>query len=135
MLSQLLFGATRIPLLKKGLDAYALRQRAIADNIANVETPGYRRKEVKFEEKLEEVTRAGDLTRTHQRHLMNVDPELGHLKPELEFDPTPAEAGDLNNVDIDREMTELAKNHLQFNQAAHMARMFFEYLKTSIRGM
>ncbi|HID12005.1 MAG TPA: flagellar basal body rod protein FlgB, partial [Candidatus Latescibacteria bacterium] len=50
---------TSIPLLAKALDAYTLRQRAIADNIANSETPGFRRREVRFEEELRRALEGG----------------------------------------------------------------------------
>lgn len=42
-------------LLKKALDAYALRQKAIASNVANIDTPGYKRLEVNFEDALQKA--------------------------------------------------------------------------------
>ena len=42
-------------LLKKSLDAYSLRQKAIASNVANIDTPGYGRLEVNFEEQLQKA--------------------------------------------------------------------------------
>jgi len=46
--------------LGSALDALALRQRAIADNVANVQTPGYHAKNVDFEGALAQAVRAGD---------------------------------------------------------------------------
>jgi hypothetical protein len=43
-----LFGKTEIPNLEKALDAYSLRHKAIASNIANATTPGYKKVEVKI---------------------------------------------------------------------------------------
>ena len=45
-----LFDKTRIPLLGKALDAYALRHKVISSNIANVTTEGYHSKSVAFED-------------------------------------------------------------------------------------
>ena len=135
MLKDRLLDATQIPLLKLGLDAYALRHRAIADNVANAETYGYQRKEVKFEEKLEEVLRRRDIRRTHEMHLTSLIKEPEELAPELLIDPVPSDTNDLSNVDIDREMSEMAKNHLQFVYAGNMTRRFFELLNTSIKGV
>ncbi len=135
MLKDRLFGATELPLLRLGLDAYALRQRAISDNVANAETFGYQRKQVKFEEKLEKLLNARDLRRTHEQHLFNLVNDMRELVPELEIDPTLSDVNDLSNVDIDREMSDMAKNHLQFTYAGHMARMFYELLNTSIKGV
>ncbi len=135
MLKDRLFDATQLPLLRLGLDTYALRHRAIADNVANSETFGYKRKQVKFEEKLDKVLSTRDLSRTHQQHLHNIVKGISELEPELEIDFTPSDINDLSNVDVDREMSDMAKNHLQFTFAGHMARMFYELLNTSIRGI
>ncbi len=50
-----LFGRTTRQLLYKSLDASALRSRVVAQNLANVDTPGYRRKEVSFEDQLQDL--------------------------------------------------------------------------------
>ncbi len=46
--------------LRVALSGLNARQNAIADNIANIETPGYQAKKVKFEEALSQAVRAGD---------------------------------------------------------------------------
>jgi flagellar basal-body rod protein FlgB len=134
MLKELLFNTTQLPLLKKGLDAYALRHRAISDNIANAETPGYRRKVVKFEEKLDQALADERLRRTHGSHLHRAD-ELESINAELARDEQPSDVSGVNNVDIDREMTSLAENTTQYTLAAHLAKMHFEMLNQSIRGV
>ena len=121
MLKEKLFGATEIPLLKLGLDAYTMRQRAIADNIANIETKGYRRKDVRFEEKLKKLRVSG----------LNAN----KIAPAVVMDNQPSDINDISNVDIDREMADLAKNQLQFNAAVKMSYSFFDLIKTSIKGV
>jgi flagellar basal-body rod protein FlgB len=46
-------------LLSTALNAYSLRQKAIASNVANVDTPGYKRLEVPFEEQLQKAQNSG----------------------------------------------------------------------------
>ncbi len=134
MLKQMLFEATRIPLLAKGLDAYALRHRVISDNVVNTETPGYRRKQVEFEEELQATRKRYGLRRTDPLHLGRGGMNPEKVTPEVTFDQRPSDVNDLNNVDIDREMTDMARNQLQFNFASQLSRLYFELLKTSIRG-
>ena len=135
MLKEKLFDATSLPLLKLGLDVYSLRNRAIADNIANAETPGYQRKHVVFEEKLQKALEHRDLRRTHTRHMSIPRLDMSKLTPELKLDKTVSDVNDISNVDIDSEMADLAKTQLQFNFSARMSRLFYELLTTSIRGV
>ena len=55
MLSDALFKKTNLPVINRAMDAAMLRANVISNNIANVNTPGYRRVEVKFEEQLREA--------------------------------------------------------------------------------
>jgi len=134
MLKEILFDATRLPLLAKGLDAYALRHRAISDNIANSETVGYNRRVIEFEERLRLAKGAGGLQRTHEGHLGSGGVDPTSLDPHVVTDADKSDINDLNNVDIDREMADLAENHLQFNFASRLAKLYFELIQSSIRG-
>ena len=92
--------------LASALDAAGLRHRVIADNIANVETPGFTRSEVSFEEKLKQAFESSDedaiLARVRQ------------TRPEVRPDTSLPARPDGNNVSIDKEMAELAKNTLRY---------------------
>src|SRR5437868_1293528 len=85
------------------LDVAALRHRVIAQNVANVNTPGYRRRAVEFE---------GDLAKA----LATPGP-TPLVKPKVVIEDGP-ERVDGNTVDIDREMNALAKNALLYQAAA-----------------
>lgn len=135
MIEERLFGSTRIPLLVQGLNAFSLRHRAISDNVVNSETPGYNRRMVNFEEKLQSAISGGKLRRTHELHLGSGGSSARSIEPEIEIDVTPSDVNDLNNIDIDREMGEMARNHLQFSFASKMTSLNIEMLKLSIRGM
>jgi flagellar basal-body rod protein FlgB len=98
-------------LLSKGLDAASLRQEVHAHNLANLNTPGYRRKYVTFTEELGRAKRVAALSLTHQRHLqakgaepLRVEEEKGTLR-----------RPDGNSVDLDREMLALVNNQLRYN--------------------
>ena len=134
MLKEMLFDATRIPMLAKGLDAYALRHRAIADNVANAETVGYQRHVIEFEERLRIASANNGLERTDSRHLGSGGVEVSSLEPRVIKDPAKSDTNDLNNVDIDHEMSEMAQNHLQFSFASKVAKMYFESIQNAIRG-
>lgn len=134
MLKEMMFDATRLPLLAKGLDAYALRHRAIADNVANSETVGYQRRVIEFEERLRLATGRGGIERTNARHLGSGGVDPTSLEPRVTVDVDKSDINDLNNVDIDQEMAEMAENHLQFNFASRVAKLYFEMIQSSIRG-
>lgn len=88
---------------KKTLDAVALRQEAIASNIANLETPGYKRLDVapSFQAELERACA------THDAH------QIASLQPSLMPDPNAiAVARDGNTVSLEKEMAQLNQNSL-----------------------
>lgn len=125
-----LFGGN-YPLLKQALHACALRQEAIAHNIANVNTPGYRRIDVSFEEFLRAA---------QQTPLRTIDPRHIALPPAEPVEPqiTPDEDApmrlDGNTVDIDYEMAQLAENQIRFQALSQLISGRYQSLKTVITG-
>ncbi|NLM52715.1 MAG: flagellar basal body rod protein FlgB [Firmicutes bacterium] len=104
-------------ILQLALDAAAERQRVSAHNLANVNTPNFKRQEVSFEEKLKAALFAQpklQLTRTHEKHLPR-ELELSDLQHEVVTDKSTSMRPDDNNVDIDREMVLMAMNQMHFN--------------------
>ena len=91
--------------LAKTLDATASRQKAIANNIANIETPGCKRVYVSFENELKSVMEQGT------RH--SVRQGLKELMPVQRTDLVSPAKPDGNNVNIDAEIADLAKNVLK----------------------
>ncbi|PZE22459.1 flagellar basal body rod protein FlgB [Paenibacillus xerothermodurans] len=101
--------------LERTLNASTMRQRVIADNIANVDTPLFKRAEVRFEELLQNEMNGPALQgfRTDPRHF-----QLGGAatpEPQIVRDNSSAVNNNLNNVDIDYEMSLMAKNQLRYN--------------------
>lgn len=131
-----LYRNTVIPTVEKGLDAGALRSKTIANNLANVTTPDYKRIEVKFEETLKEAI--------DKNRVKGVRTDLGHLpigKKELEeimpvgyrsLDIT--RPGEVNNVDIDIEASKLAENKINYNYAINFMKGQTVSLISAIKG-
>jgi len=100
--------------LTAALDTAALRQRTIAHNIANLNTPGFKRYQVSFPQALQKA-QGLPLRRTDLRHLPAA---AAAGQPLVTRDESTGMRADGNNVDIDREMVELAQNGLDYQFAA-----------------
>jgi flagellar basal-body rod protein FlgB len=136
-----LFDKTRIPLLETALNAYALRNKVSAENIANINTVGYKSKSVSFEDELSGAlhqTPSG--ARTNERHIPLGNSAGPDSSARIIEDrsgtgtPTDELASGVNNVDIDHEMAELAKNQIRFRFAARLVSESFKGIQKSIRG-
>jgi flagellar basal-body rod protein FlgB len=136
-----LFDLTNIPLLSRAMDAYSLRHKAIASNIANIGTSGYRARSVQFEEELAAASRAnrGGLAATDERHFGGAS-SSGVPEPVMTDIPTgngaaaDPHASGMNEVDLDYEMAELAKNQLRYKFSARLIADTFKGIQKSIRG-
>lgn len=135
-----IFDGTRIPLLSKALQAYSKRNNVISSNIANIATPGYRVQRVVFEEKLSNAMEGTSLSgmQTSEKHLPIGAPSMAESSSQIieTEEPLGGEplASGVNNVDIDKEMAEMAKNQIRFRFAARMISDTFKGIQKSIRG-
>lgn len=111
--------------LSKTLDAQAARQKAIANNIANVETPGYKRQYVSFEEELRHVL--------ERKGGHDVREGLRGLAPRLLTDSVSPSRPDGNNVNIDAEIADLAKVSLKYKAAATLLEDKIAMLRNAIK--
>lgn len=98
-----------LTLLEKGLDASSLRQRVIANNVANVDTPGFKRSDVDFSavlgEALGRTATPLPLKLTSEQHLPGI---ADSAQTGVVVDQSTTLRNDGNNVDIDKEMTNVA---------------------------
>jgi flagellar basal-body rod protein FlgB len=94
------------PALEDLLSWTSKRQQALAANIANLDTPGYRAKDYKFEEALSTI----DLASTSSKHISPVDDSSRSRLYEEDTNVKP----NGNSVDIEREMSALTKNGLEY---------------------
>ena len=132
MLEQIL-NSSDFNYLPRAMTAATIRHEVIANNIANVNTPNYRKSVVEFEDLLarelygEEPDGKLRMTRTHDKHLP-FKPLDFHATPTIIQDNTTIMRTDDNNVDIDIEMASMAKNQLYYNTivtelSSHVARV------------
>ena len=121
MLEQIM-NSPNMDYLSRGMQAATMRHEVISDNIANVNTPKFKRSYVTFEDLLAKELHLDDeqgkldIVRTHDRHLPI--PMRGKAQPVIEMDDTTTLRVDHNNVDIDVEMANMAKNQLYYNAMA-----------------
>lgn len=112
--------------LTKVLDGTAVRQRALANNIANAETPGYQRQEVDFSTRLQEIVNRADA----DPHSAIADIQQLAVQPGDDENAVPRADG--NTVQIDREMVELARNALEYETSAQLLTMKYRALNSAI---
>ncbi len=93
------------------LDRASLQQRVTAQNIANLNTPGYKRSYIEFSGELNRAKLA--LKRTNPGHLPAGGAQAE--EPRVREESNTAMRSDGNNVDLDREMLDLVTNQLRYN--------------------
>lgn len=136
MLEQI-FNSTNFNYLPRGMTAASMRQEVISHNIANANTPNYRKANLEFEDMLareiygDEPDGTMQMVRTHDKHLP-FKPSPFHAEPTMVEDHTTIMRVDDNNVDIDIEMATLAKNQLYYNALATQFGGYVSKLKTVI---
>lgn len=115
-----------VNVLNKAADASWMRNNIISNNIANVDTPGYKRKDVQFESYLmASMTKGGSLDQRVR------DVNLNSLNSTIYTDQSSLSYRlDGNNVDIDTESSYLAENQLRYYALLDSMSQEFNRLKT-----
>lgn len=124
--------------LEGAIRAATMRQQVLANNIANVDTPYYKRSDVAFEEMLAQAIGEGGIQKLP---LKTTDPR--HISNGLSFAaPTPTVItedstiinNNRNNVDIDKEMSLVAENQLRYNLFIQQVNHDVKMMRTGIEG-
>jgi flagellar basal-body rod protein FlgB len=110
--------------LVKTLDGAALRHRALANNVANAETPGFTRSDVAFHERLSSAVERA-------RAAGSSEPVEG-VEAQIVADQASPARADGNNVDIEREMAALAKNTLEYESATQTLAIKLAMIRSAI---
>jgi flagellar basal-body rod protein FlgB len=134
LIENLLFTKT-MSLMGKGLDAASLRNKVISDNLANVDTPGFKRSDVVFEEELRRaLTKTGQVRgmTTNPKHIPIGSPSVSAVSPKVVLQNDTTMRNDGNNVDIDIEMASMAKNTITYSALAQLLNGEFTKLKSAI---
>lgn len=125
----------RSKILEKSLDASWLRNEAISQNIANVDTPGYKRKTVSFEDQLQQAIDGSSFKgfRTDPRHIPIGGSNVDNIDIAVTEDNKSLSMRlDGNNVDIESEMALMAKNSIQYNVLTQSLNSEFKRIKSAI---
>jgi flagellar basal-body rod protein FlgB len=117
------------------LSGLGRRQGAIANNIANIDTPGYVRQEVNFETELQRAfgRQSARLAATDPRHIA----APVHRRDQLGLDPQQlltSTRRDGNTVDVDQEMVLLAETQMRYQAAAQVLSRKLNNIRTAING-
>ncbi len=123
--------------LEKGLNACSLRNEVISNNIANADTPNFKASSVKFEEyvqaALENEQSGIALKKTREKHMdIGSTQSLESVVPRVVTDKSTTMRMDGNNVDIENEMNELAKNNLEYYALLEKVNSELAQLRTAI---
>ena len=127
----------RLPIMTQAVDAYALREKTISKNIANANTPGYVPEMVKFEEFFQQDNSGAQLSATNENHLATDNGYSNNISAEVvkrNMSPGDVNFSGDNQVNIDREMSDLAENQIRFRLASKMIKRYFSSLNTAITG-
>ncbi|WP_126426366.1 flagellar basal body rod protein FlgB [Brevibacillus marinus] len=124
-------------LLERSLDVSMLRQRVIANNIANADTPHFTSKRVVFEELLrQELERPASKLRAYRtdpRHLPFRT--IGSIpEPLIAANPNAMVQHNGNDVDLEYEMSEMAENQIWYNGLVQLTGGYFSKLSSVING-
>lgn len=136
MLEQIM-QSSQMNYMERGMQAAHMRHEVISNNLANVNTPYFKRSEVEFEELLakeiygEEPSGKLQMVRTHEKHLP-FTPKPFVASPQINLDTSTTMRVDKNNVDIDIEMASMAKNHLYYSALARQMGNYVSRLKNTI---
>ncbi len=128
-------------IVSKLLNTYAVRSEVLADNIANVSTPNFKRSEVTFEHQLNRALASQhpqgiQAKTTSQKHIpfdIPLDPDA--VQPNIVLDYDTSYRNDKNNVDIDREMSEHAKNTMNYQMFSQIMGNQYRQLRRMIGVM
>ncbi|HJP18903.1 MAG TPA: flagellar basal body rod protein FlgB [Nitrospinota bacterium] len=117
ILDRMLFSDKTPKLLKKSLDLHLQKNSVISSNIANVDTPGYKAVDLKFDEQLQSAIGTGNqikMKATQKKHFTADIKQIDKVKPTVSEENDPARP-DGNNVKIEKEMSKLVETQLMYN--------------------
>lgn len=127
---------SNLTLREKTLDAAWTRNEVIAQNLANVDTPGYKKKTVRFEEYLDEARDKdgfkGNTTDSRHIEIGGTTADKVNIKVTSDYSNLSTRL-DGNNVDVESEMASNVKNIIRYNTVTQSISDSFAKLKSVIR--
>ncbi len=128
------FGESATRMLEKAMDTANLRSQLIGQNVANVNTPGYKRLDVNFAAVLDEQTQqALPLAISNGKHYSHSNLASPAAPPIIRDNQTATRA-DGNNVDVEYEIAQIAQNSLYFQAVTSSWKKHMNKLRLAIDG-
>lgn len=130
-INNFLFVKTGVPKLENYLNLAAFRHKLKAGNVANASTPGYKSRDIDFQKEFDKMNSTGSQITgmtTHKNHI-----QLGQGKDKApKVNENKVATGDLNSIDIDKEISDMAQNELLFTVGAKLLQRKFEGIRKAI---
>jgi flagellar basal-body rod protein FlgB len=129
-----IFAKSGVPMLEKFLELSAVKHKLVSGNLANVSTPGYKSKDIDFHGELKKAIgqKSGlKMATTHPNHMQ--PGQVSGDGPKIITDNS-SESNGINNVNVDKEMADLAQNQITYALGARMLSLKFQGLKKAIKG-
>ena len=127
--------------LQSALNAGQLRQQVYSNNIANANTPGYKRQTVVFEPYLQAALSASGMSSSSQIPMLtnsssdlSASANVASVQPQVVADNSTSTSSNGNNVNLDSEMSLLAENQIQYAAVVQEINNQFTTLRTAITG-
>lgn len=123
-----------IGLLEKTMDLHLERQNVVMANLANQDVPSYKAHRLEFEKELQAALNtddSGKMTRTSTGHLPSAF-SINGFHGEMSMGWKPQVVEGLDSVDMEKEMSIMAKNTLMYNALSDITRKDFEGLQKVI---
>lgn len=121
---------TLVDKLGAELDTKVLQSKLIASNVANVDTPGYKSKDLEFANVLQDEMGNLHMRKTHPLHMEGITSEIRNN--EIVEDSNPGRP-DGNNVNIDDELLKLNRNNIQYTVAVQLLAKYLGMVKETIQ--
>ncbi|KAB3531390.1 flagellar basal body rod protein FlgB [Alkaliphilus serpentinus] len=123
-----------INLLESALNASWKRNEVISNNIANANTPNFKKSSVEFEEALAAALNKKNIigNTTHEKHFKIGQSLDGGIQHKVKEESHYSTRRDGNNVDIDVEMADLAKNSILYNTLTSQLNLQLQRIKSVI---
>lgn len=131
-----IFQQTNIDLLSQGMSISSVKNNVIAENIANVDTPGFRAKKLVFDEAMSGYLSGGKnmpLKVTDGKHIQAED-SSHNISSFARLQNNPSLRNDGNDVNLDFEMSEMSSNSIMYSMYSQITSMEFMKLKSAIAG-
>jgi len=126
-----------LSILAKSADNAAFRHNLLVNNISNVNTPGYKRRDVAdFEKELREAMNKTSFkaSTTNSKHIQFGRSDFNSLKPRMIVQDHLRYRNDKSSVDIDVEMAEMSKNGLRYQGYIRHLKGYFAGYNEILRG-